>query len=360
MTEAEWLAIEDIIFPVSGYVSGYTNELAVAQTAPNPGMSVDVATGAAVVKSSRYINGAVKTVTIDAADSTQDRYDLVVVQRTLNAPASTIITTVHKGTLMTAGTATPPTRTTSATVHEIVLATVFVAHGTTAITNAMITDKRDTTDCGMYAPEFGDLTIDAATGYLNTNGKNIVMGTGKITGLGDPAADQDADTKAARNAAIAALGTLPAYTANAGKELIVNATSDGCEWAARHCFVKASASANAKYTKATEYTNSTTAVTTVFTFGIPSNHVVNGTYRITADLKATGSYTANVGVYVNGVLFTTLSTVNTSYESETADITIPCGGGLVEVKLWSGYTGNTAYVKNFVVSCDEAITVPAW
>ncbi len=197
LQESDWLELEDAVYPYSGYVGNYGGELAVSQHTPLAAMSVDVAIGAAVVKSSRYRNTAVKTVTIDAADSTQDRYDLIVVQRTLNAPASTIVTTVHKGTLYTAGTAVPPTRTTSATVHELVLAQVFVAHGTTAITTAMITDKRTSVDCGEYSPAVGGLIVDPDTGDFDFDGQ-------KLKNVADPSADTDADTQGARSTAIAA------------------------------------------------------------------------------------------------------------------------------------------------------------
>lgn len=193
--ESEWVELEDVIQPYSGIVANYGSELAVSQHTPLAAMSVDVAIGGSVIKSSRYRNKVIKTVTIDAADSTQDRYDLIVVQRTLNPPSSTIVVTVHKGTNYTAGTAVAPDPTRTSTVYELVLATVFVAHGTTAITTAMITDDRLSANCGYYSPAAGGMTVVPATGDFDFDGQ-------KLTNVADPVEDTDVDTLGAREAAI--------------------------------------------------------------------------------------------------------------------------------------------------------------
>jgi hypothetical protein len=52
----------------------------------------------------------------------------------------------------------------------------------------MITDKRDSTDCGAYAPEFGAFSIDPATG-------NLVCGSKQLTAVADPTSAQHAGTK---------------------------------------------------------------------------------------------------------------------------------------------------------------------
>ena len=54
LQESDWLTLEDVVQPYSGIVANYGNELVVSQHSPLAAMSVDVATGAAVVKSSRY------------------------------------------------------------------------------------------------------------------------------------------------------------------------------------------------------------------------------------------------------------------------------------------------------------------
>lgn len=182
----------------TGYQQGFLNGLAVSENTP-AAMNVLVATGGCWIRGNWHLNDAVATLTIDAAHATLDRIDLIVARRT---DTTSIELAVLKGTAASSPSA--PTLTKTLVTHEIALAQVSIVHGTTAITSAMITDKRLSTDCGPVACEMGFVSIDPATGNLLTGGKQIVMATARITGLGDPTDDQDADTKAARNAAIAA------------------------------------------------------------------------------------------------------------------------------------------------------------
>jgi hypothetical protein len=197
LQESDWLELEDVAQPYSGIIANYYNLLAVSQHAPLPAMSVDVATGGAIVKSSRYRNDAVKTVTIAAADSSEDRYDLIVVQRTLAAPSSKIIVTTHQGSNYPAGTAVPPSPTQNSTVWELVIAQVFVAHGTLSITTAMITTGSNLASyCGFFTPPAGALAIDPTTG-------NFVMGGQRVTDMADPENNQDGATQNFVNTLIA-------------------------------------------------------------------------------------------------------------------------------------------------------------
>jgi hypothetical protein len=183
----------------TGYQVGFLDELEVlADPAPHD-LTVLVSTGGSWVKGIWHLNPEVKTLTFDAAHATLDRIDRVLVRR--NGTTSTTIV-VLKGEA--AASPVAPSLSSSLTGnYDIVLADVLIAHGTTAITQGMITDKRLSAECGPVACPLGPFTIDPATGNLVSNGKSIVLGGGVITGSGAPQANTDLDTVGARDAAIA-------------------------------------------------------------------------------------------------------------------------------------------------------------
>jgi hypothetical protein len=366
----------------TGYQVGFLNELSVYQNTPTA-MNVLVATGGSWVKGIWHLNPAIKTCTIEAAHGTLDRIDLIVVRRT--GTTSTTIE-VLKGTDMTAGTATAPTLTKNiATTYEITLAQIAVAHGTTAITTAMITDKRLSTDCGPVVSEMGfietdtsgNITLNGKTlntegGTITTGGAQIIMGTARITGVGDPTDDQDVDTKAARNAAIAAIA-LPSPTGEAGKEVIVNSGGTGFEVSPRHIWVKASASDTLRASSdAEEYITGTSINSPQYikTIKLPGNFVVGSVVRIHAELKGSttsafylyvavgGGGTGAYGVLGLGAVKVGALVASTTYEDRTVDFTCDAASHLFF--YLSAANSQNVYVKNLRVYCDETLSVPSW
>lgn len=98
-------------------------------------------------------------LTIDAADSTLNRIDRVVVEWKTTTYVDYPEIKILKGTV--AGTATAPALTNSSTLRQISLARIRVAAGTTAISPSMITDERlDSSVCGLVTES---LSIDTTT-----------------------------------------------------------------------------------------------------------------------------------------------------------------------------------------------------
>jgi len=137
-TEADEILKYKTLLPRDGYLVGEGSELAVIENTP-AAMNVVVGTGVAWMDGLRYANSAPVTVTIDAADATYTRYDLVCIKVTFASNA--FGATVHKGTPAASPVVPTPTQDTS--VWEFPLAVVTVAPGTSAITTAMI-DTSDT------------------------------------------------------------------------------------------------------------------------------------------------------------------------------------------------------------------------
>lgn len=133
-TESE---VHRILMAKDGYLEGSGSELAVIQNTP-AAMNVVVGTGKAWVAGGEYINSAAKTVTVDAADSSYSRIDLVVIRITW--ATNEAIAAIHKGTAAASPVAPTPTQSTA--VEELPLAILTIPAGTTAITAAMISDAR--------------------------------------------------------------------------------------------------------------------------------------------------------------------------------------------------------------------------
>lgn len=138
---ADWLAQFTAAIISNGV---YTTEL--TASGDNGNMSVTVGTGRAWINGYMYSNDADMTLALAAADGVLSRTDLVVLR--LNMTNRQIALAIVQGTF--GGGVPAITRT--ADIYELELAKIAVAAGTTAITQAMITDTRaDETVCGIVA-----------------------------------------------------------------------------------------------------------------------------------------------------------------------------------------------------------------
>ena len=128
----------------NGVFAKHSNQLRVAQQ-ESPDMSVQVLGGQAWINGWWYDNTSTLNLSIDPADGTLDRVDIIVVQ--FNLTKREIKTIVRKGS-PSAG-ATAPMLNRDDDLWELKLAEVNVSHGTVNITDGKITDTRsDTTVCG--------------------------------------------------------------------------------------------------------------------------------------------------------------------------------------------------------------------
>lgn len=138
---AAWLADYVARLVSNGVGSG---ELEV--TANGSGMNVSVAPGAAFISGYMYKNSAALTAQISTADGSLGRIDNVCVRLDLTNRKISLV--VINGTYAASPVAPDPTRTTD--IYDLVIARVTVAAGTTAITEAMITDTRANSSlCGI-------------------------------------------------------------------------------------------------------------------------------------------------------------------------------------------------------------------
>jgi hypothetical protein len=121
----------------NGVFAKHSNQLRVAQR-DSPAMSVQVLGGQAWINGWWYENTSPLNLSIDPADGTLDRIDIVVVQFDLTSRE--IKTIVRKG-LPSAG-ATAPMLNRDDDLWELKLAEVNVSHGTVNITDGKIRDTR--------------------------------------------------------------------------------------------------------------------------------------------------------------------------------------------------------------------------
>ena len=99
-------------------------------------------------------SGAKLQLTIDAANSTLNRIDRIIVEWKTTNYADLPEIKVLKGTA--SSTAAAPALTNNSTVRQISLARVSIPAGTTALTNSLITDERlDTSVCGIVTELVG-------------------------------------------------------------------------------------------------------------------------------------------------------------------------------------------------------------
>ena len=110
------------------------------------GMTVSVAAGRDWIEGYLYLLDTAKVLTISNADASNGRKDIVVLR--LDLTSRTITVQVVEGTPAAEPAAPAITRT--ADVYDLELAEISVPAGTSAITQALITDKRlDDTVCGI-------------------------------------------------------------------------------------------------------------------------------------------------------------------------------------------------------------------
>lgn len=128
----------------TGVIKSVDNELAVTESSPQA-MSIDLDTGAAFVGLSElrsYRNTLARTLTIAAADPTNPRHDLLVLDMdTTTSPDTRRITAlIVQGT--PAASPVDPTLTVTEAHYQIALARVVVGAAATSITNSDIADLR--------------------------------------------------------------------------------------------------------------------------------------------------------------------------------------------------------------------------
>lgn len=138
-TEANWHKVAKLLNAVDGVLEDSTSKLAVIQATP-AAMSVIVGTGMAWINGLEYDNTAAKTITIDAADGTNTRYDYIVIEADFTG--NTCVAKVVKGTA--AASPVAPTLTqTDGVLWQFPLALVTVGAGVTSILTANISDVRE-------------------------------------------------------------------------------------------------------------------------------------------------------------------------------------------------------------------------
>ena len=137
------------------------------QVTADTGMTVNVGTGRAIIKSHWVKNDAALALTVGASDVQKNRIDAVALR--YNATNREITIVIKPGTATT-GSALPPPRSTGADVYELYLAYINVPKTTTAITQDMITDLRPSSDCGWITGlvnqvDTSDLFVQYQTAY---------------------------------------------------------------------------------------------------------------------------------------------------------------------------------------------------
>lgn len=133
------------------------------------GLTVNVGTGRALVKSHWIKNDATVSLTLDAADVQLPRIDAIVLRLDRTEGGRNINIVVVTGTP-----ATSPTfnYSQSENVYDLVLATVWINKGTTQIVQGNITDRRSSKLCGWVTGiikqvDTSDLFLQWQTAYEN-------------------------------------------------------------------------------------------------------------------------------------------------------------------------------------------------
>ena len=120
---------------------------------PASNMTIGVTSGRGWVQGHAFSSDGTLAFTLGSADGVLDRVDTVIIRLDLTTDNEKIECRVVKGAL--GGSATAPVR--DSTYYDLVIAQIAIKHGTTAITAAMITDKRgDGNLCGWSGAISGD------------------------------------------------------------------------------------------------------------------------------------------------------------------------------------------------------------
>lgn len=166
-----YIGAEEVMKWLHGRTSGvFAAENNAAVTAVQNSMAVNVSDGTGWISNAgkdgvvwwndaEKTNGTKLQLSIDAADSTLNRIDRIIVEwKTTNYVDYPEIK-VLKGTV--SSTATAPALTNNSTLRQISLARVSIPAGTTALTNSLITDERlDASVCGLVTD---GLSVDTTT-----------------------------------------------------------------------------------------------------------------------------------------------------------------------------------------------------
>lgn len=159
------------------------------------GMTVNVSPGSAIIRGTTCIEKDARTLTIQAADSTYDRIDSVILRYDNSENVRAIDLYVLKGTAASAP--VQPTLTRDDTIFEIALANIYIPVNATTISDERITDTRgDTTRCGWATGVSQDFMesinnrfaivnegISNNTANITNNTANITKNTTSITNL---------------------------------------------------------------------------------------------------------------------------------------------------------------------------------
>ena len=145
------------------------------------GMTVNVSPGSAIIRGTTCIEKDTRTLTIQAADSTYDRIDSVILRYDNNENVRAIDLYVLKGTAASAP--VQPTLTRNDAVFEIALANIYIPVNATTISDERITDTRaDTNRCGWATGVSQDFMESINNRFAIVN-EGISNNTANITNL---------------------------------------------------------------------------------------------------------------------------------------------------------------------------------
>jgi hypothetical protein len=113
--------------------NGVLSGLAVSQKGAGADMSVDVATGSALIDEEKYTEAGVTNVAIDASEAGKHRKDTLIYDTATSAPIA-----IKGSSVVVSGNAVPP----SVTADDILLAVVYIGDAVATITDANIYDGR--------------------------------------------------------------------------------------------------------------------------------------------------------------------------------------------------------------------------
>lgn len=178
-----YIGAEEVMKWLHGRTSGvFAAENNAAVTAVQNNMAVSVSDGTGWMSNAgkdgvvwwndaEKTNGAKLQLSIDAADSTLDRIDRIIVEwKTTNYVDYPEIK-VLKGTV--SSTAAAPALTNNSTLRQISLARVSIPAGTTALTNSLVTDERlDASVCGLVTD---NISVD--TSMINNQVQAVLTET---------------------------------------------------------------------------------------------------------------------------------------------------------------------------------------
>ena len=152
------------------------------------GMTVNVSPGSAIIRGTTCIEKDARTLTIQAADSTYDRIDSIILRYDNNENVRAIDLYVLKGTAASAP--VQPALTRNDAIFEIALANIYIPVNATTISDERITDTRaDTSRCGWATGVAQDFMESINNRFavvnegISNNTANIAKNTTSITNL---------------------------------------------------------------------------------------------------------------------------------------------------------------------------------